>query len=244
MNKNCKKIIAWTNWTKDGILKEFPEVKHKVEVVYPGIPPQNVKKIKTQKIRLLFSSRSFYFKGGLYAIEIIDRMTKKYSNVEGIIVSDIPNEIIKKYEKNKNLQIYKMMPQKKLFYEIYPSIDIFVHPSFTDTFGFPFTEAMAFGIPVVTSSGHARPEIVTNGKTGFVVEVGTKDGPGEKFLHNLRGNEHVIEKFCEKVSYLIENKSIREKMGNAAYEEIKEGKFSFKERDEKLEKIYKEAFNN
>ncbi|PKM92361.1 MAG: hypothetical protein CVU81_00885 [Euryarchaeota archaeon HGW-Euryarchaeota-1] len=91
----CKKILAWTEWAKEGIVKEFPEIKDKVEVVYPGIPVQKIKKKEHKKINLLFVSRKFYFKGGLYVLEIMDKLTKKYNNVYGTIISDALKDIIK-----------------------------------------------------------------------------------------------------------------------------------------------------
>ncbi|MCH7850061.1 MAG: glycosyltransferase family 4 protein [Nanoarchaeota archaeon] len=241
MNDNCKKILAWTEWSKKGILKEFPEVKDKVELIYPGIPVQKMKKNKTDKVRLLFGSRAFYFKGGLYALEVIDRMTKKYDNVEGIIISDVPAKVVKKYSKNKKIKFHNLIPQKKFFKEIYPNTDILIYPSFTDTFGFHMTEAMSFGIPVVTASGTSRKEIVRNGKTGFVIESGIGESLPKGFLENLERYGKIIDRMCLKVSKLIEDKDLRERMSKAAYEEISIGRFSIKKMQEKLIKVYRES---
>jgi glycosyltransferase involved in cell wall biosynthesis len=41
----------------------------------------------------------------------------------------------------------------------YQAADVFVYPSFTETFGLPILEAMACGCPVVTSDRSAMPEI-------------------------------------------------------------------------------------
>jgi glycosyltransferase involved in cell wall biosynthesis len=237
-NKNCKKIMAWTKWAADGIIEEFPEIAEKVEIVYPGIPAPEFKKKKSDKIRMLFVSRRFYFKGGLYALEVMDRITKKYPNTEGIIVSDIPQEVLKKYSKNKRLKFIDLLPQKKLFEEVYPSTDILVYPSFTDTFGFALTEAMAFGIPIVTVGGHSRGEIVDDGKTGFVVN--TPKEFDSKDLDRLRFGE-VLNELEEKSSILVNDKKLRKSMSLAARKEIKRGKFSFKERDKKLKRIYSDA---
>lgn len=239
----CKKIVAWTNWVKKDILREFPEVKYKTTVVYPGIPPQkNINRKSRKKIRLLFASRRFYFKGGLFAVEVMDRLTKKYSNVKAMVVSDVPNEIICKYSKNKKIKFVGMIPQKELFEKIYPSADIFVYPSFTDTFGFPITEAMSFGLPVVSVRGYSRDEIIENGKTGFVIpspftEVITWDQ-----LKNL--HEKTVKDLCIKISKIIENTALREKMSKECIKLfINKGKFSIETRNKNLEKIYLEAIS-
>jgi glycosyltransferase involved in cell wall biosynthesis len=48
------------------------------------------------------------------------------------------------------------LDQTKLFYQ---AADVFVYPSFNETFGLPILEAMACGCPVVTSSISSMPEI-------------------------------------------------------------------------------------
>ena len=238
-NKNCKKIIAWTNWSYNGIVKEFPEIKNKVEIIYPGVPSQKFKKITSKKIRLLFVSRRFYFKGGLHALEVIDRLTKKHSNVEGIFISEVPEEILKKYSKNKKIKFYNMMPQEKLFKEIYPSTDILVYPSYTDTFGFALTEAMSFGIPIVTVGGHSRKEIVEQGKIGYVIEE--PKNFNLKYLEELNTLRKTIDEIEEKTERLIGNKKLRNKMAKEAIKEIKTGKFSIEKRNRKFIETYKQA---
>jgi len=242
MRNNCKKIIAWTKWSYDSIIKEFPEIKEKIEIVYPGIPAQKFKKQKSDRINLLFSSRRFYFKGGLHALEIINRLTKKYKKVYGIIVSDIPKEILEKYSRNKKIKFIGFIPKKDLFNKIYPTADIFVYPSYTDTFGFQLTEALSFGLPVISVGGQTRKEIIKDGKTGFVIDE--PKNLNVKSLENLRDYSSIINELEKKTELLIKNKKLREKMSKNALKEISKGKFSIKERNKKLKRIYEEALKN
>ena len=230
----CKKILAWTEWARDGIVKEFPEIKTKVEVVYPAIPERKFKKIKSNKIKLLFVSRRFYFKGGLYALEVMDRLTKKYDNVEGVIVSDVPEEVYKKYKGNKKIKFLGMMPQKKLFDKIYPSCDIFVYPSFTDTFGFAIIEAMSFGLPVVSVDGQSRGELIEDGVSGFVVDL----PKNFKFKLDEIENKKVLDRLERGVGELIKDKELKYRMGKKCIEVIRRGKFSTRGRNEKMVRIY------
>ena len=43
--------------------------------------------------------------------------------------------------------------------DFYRAADVFVYPSFNETFGLPILEAMACGCPVVTSQRSSMPEI-------------------------------------------------------------------------------------
>jgi glycosyltransferase involved in cell wall biosynthesis len=50
--------------------------------------------------------------------------------------------------------------------------DIFVLPSYSEGFSIATLEALAYGLPVVTTNVGALPEIITDGENGFIVEPG------------------------------------------------------------------------
>ena len=238
-SKYCKKILPWTKWAKNTIIDEFPEIKDKLEVVYPGLKAPKFKKKKHKGTNLLFVSRFFYSKGAYHALEVMDRLTKKYEDVKATLISQVPKKVKKEYSKNDKIKIYDLIPQEKLFQEIYPSADIFIYPGYIDSFGFPLTEAMSYQLPIIAADTNSRKEIVQNKKTGYVVncpnlKTFSRDKIGEK-------ENKVIEKMVNKASKLIENRNEREKMGKAGRKEITEGKFSIKNRNKKLKKIYREA---
>lgn len=242
MSKNCKKILAWTEWTKKEILKMFPEMKDKIEIITYAISLPKIKKKKRKEITLTFISRRFLFKGGLHAVEIIDRLTKKHANVYGIIVSDIPKEILNKYSANKKIQFFDILPYDKIMNKIFPETDIFVYPSYTDTFGFLMVEALSFGVPVITVGGQTRREIIEDRKTGFIIDE--PKNLNIKSLKNLKDYSDIINELEKKTELLIKNKNLREKMSKNAIKEIRNGKFSIMKRNKKLKRIYKEALEN
>lgn len=235
----CKKILAWTEWTKKEILKIFPEIENKIEVAYPAISVKGFKKKKDKKIRLLFVSRRFYFKGGLHALEVMDRLTKKYKNVKGLFISKIPEEIKNRYSKNKKIQFLEFIHREKLFSEIYPKTNVLIYPSYTDTFGFILLEALSFGIPVVTVGGQSRNDIVNDGKNGFVIKE--PERWGLKDLESLNSLKETIHNLEEKTEKLIKDKKLREKMSKNALKEFTKGRFSINQRNKKLERIYSQA---
>lgn len=233
LNKNCKKIMPWTEATKKEITRIFPEVFEKLEVVYPAVRVKIRARKKNKKITLIFSGRYFYSKGGLHALEAMDILTKKYSEVYAIFNSEVPKEVINKYSKNKKISFCGLIPQKKLF-ELYNQADILLYPGYTDSFGFAYLEAMSFGIPIITVDGFARKEIVEEGKTGFVIEK-------TPLINPKQPNEEIVSSIIEKASILIENRKILEEMSKKCVEEIKNGKFSIKERNKKMKRIYGDA---
>ena len=243
MRKNCKKIMPWTQATANEIIKEFSEIKEKVEVVYPAVPLLKIKKIKHEGINLLFVSRYFYGKGGPEVLEVFNYLTKKYDEVNGFIVSIVPKDILNNYSKNKKIKFFDLMPQKDLFTKFYPKGDIFVYPGYSDSFGFSLVEAMVFGLPIVTVDGFARREIISSGENGFIIprpKIFWEKGI-PKITKKERGQ--LIQNLIKKISLLIENKKLREKIGRKAFELVSKGKFSIKERNKKLRKIYEEALS-
>ena len=240
LNKNCKKIIAWTETSKKEIISQFPEIEKKVCIVSYAMPYKEKRKNKkNNKITLLYVSRYFYNKGGLHALEVFDILTKKYNNVEAIFISSTPKKIEKKFKNNEKIKFYDLMPHKKLIEEIFPKTDILIYPGYSDSFGFIFVEALAFGLPVVTVDGFARKNIIDEGKTGYVIKR------PKNLSIDKTGNveKEVIKQIAEKTSLLIENKILREKMSKNCIKTVKNGKFSLKERNKKLKKVYEDAIN-
>lgn len=240
LRKNCKKIITWTENTKKDILERFPEIEDKIEVVYPSTPVININKKKHKETNLFFVARYFYSKGGLHALEVIDRLTKKYSGVSGIIVSEVPKEIKNKYSKNKKIYFHPLMPQKDLFEKVYSIGDIFIYPGYSDSFGFAIQEVMSIGIPVVSVDISTRNEIISDKKNGFLIKTKKKQFDLVDLSNRIDSIEakKIISKMIEKTSFLIQNPNILKKFSKNAKEEMIFGKFSAERINKKLKKIY------
>lgn len=62
------------------------------------------------------------------------------------------------------------VPHQELF-EIYRRASVLVFPSLCEGFGMVITEAMANGLPVITTSSTAGPDLIESGKNGFIVPI-------------------------------------------------------------------------
>ena len=91
------------------------------------------------------------------------------------------------------------------------SLDIFLLSSEWEGFGYVIVEAMVKSKPVVAFNISSNPEIISNNKTGFLVEFGDING------------------FTAKTQELIENEPLRKTMGQAGKQSVKD-RFDIKDR--------------
>jgi glycosyltransferase involved in cell wall biosynthesis len=236
----CKKILPWTYAAANSVKEVIKDNKvlNKIEVLYPAIPVPKFKRKKSKNITLLFIGRYFYPKGGLFVLEAFKRLKQKYDVKCTFISLTIPEQLKLKY--GKFIKIYNSVSNDVLFKEIYPSSDIFVYPGFSDTFGFCLLEAMSFSIPIVSVDAFARREIIEDGENGFVIEK-----PENLNIYSIgKKEEKLIKNIVEKVSLLIEDSSLRKRMGGEGRKLVERESFSIKERNKKLKEIYEMAVKN
>jgi N-acetyl-alpha-D-glucosaminyl L-malate synthase BshA len=69
----------------------------------------------------------------------------------------------------------KFLGKQEGLVEILTSSDLFLIPSQSESFGLAALEAMACGLPVVSSSVGGLPELVKHNETGFIAEIGDVD---------------------------------------------------------------------
>lgn len=77
--------------------------------------------------------------------------------------------------------------------EILSVSDLFLLPSEKESFGLSALEAMAVGVPVISSNTGGIPEININGETGFLSEVGDTGAMAKNAISLLSNEEKLAE---------------------------------------------------
>jgi L-malate glycosyltransferase len=77
--------------------------------------------------------------------------------------------------------------------EVLSIADLFIMPSETESFGLAALEAMACEVPVIASNAGGIPELVVDGKTGFMCNVGDVDAMAEKAIYILSDEKRLKE---------------------------------------------------
>lgn len=162
---------------------------------------------RTGPVSLLFLSNKFPSKGVFVLLEAFRRLIADGAHATLTIAGgkgDVASE--EKYHtfiatNSLSEHIHYLGPhygedKNRLFEEA----DIFIHPTLNDAFPLVILEAMNYGLPVISTFEGAIPEIIENGKTGFLVPQGDAAA------------------LAERISALIHSPELRQKMGNAARE--------------------------
>lgn len=119
----------------------------------------------------------------------------------------------------------------ELLSTVYPQADIYVHFCRMETFGYSIIEAMSCGLPVVASNVRAIPEMVLDGKTGFLVNDFADDFNSQAWADKSY-NEGL-----EAISKLIEQPELRKQMGDAGLKHAQQN-FSLEKKRQTLEQEY------
>jgi colanic acid/amylovoran biosynthesis glycosyltransferase len=131
-------------------------------------------------VKLLSVARLVEKKGIVFGIQAISKVIKKFPNIEYVIIGDGPlkNELQNKIDHlqmNRNIKLMGWMNQGETF-AFMRQADIFLAPSVTsadgDQEGIPVVlmEAMAHGLPVISTHHSGIPELVVDHKTGLLVD--------------------------------------------------------------------------
>lgn len=68
---------------------------------------------------------------------------------------------------------------------VFAALDVFLAPSLWEGFGLVFLEAMALGVPIISTQVSAIPEVVIDGDTGWLVPPRDADAIAAALLHAL-----------------------------------------------------------
>ena len=243
---NCKKILPQSESAKMSLLEnvDCSGFEHKIETLYLAYHTTKFKRKDSDTVRISFIGKGFYEKGGNDLQEAFKILNKKYK-ISLKYKGDVPEN---KKLKLPNVRYLKNIPDPKKFYEeIFGDCDIYVQPTLFDSFGVSILEAMSTGLPIICTDDFTLPELVKEGYNGFLVKSYTHWYAHRHHLHRFwtklvpRQHPETVKELVEKMSILIEDKKLRKKMGRNSFKMVESGKFSIKERNKKLRKIYDEA---
>ncbi len=180
---------------------------------------------------ILFFGNIVQYKGPDILLKAFSLVKKGISNAKVKLVfvgrGDMQEELkdlAKKLDLEEHVKFVGYIEEdlKPLYFK---AADIFCLPSVTlaEAFGIVNLEAMACGIPVISTKLGGIPDIVNHGKNGLIIEPGN------------------IKALADALTYLLENEDVRKKMGECGKKMVVN--YSWKKIAEKTEKVYQDVLD-
>ena len=184
-------VVCVSKATKKSFLKTFPDNSEKIITIYNGIDinffKPKLENVDQQQKTLLFVGKLSKRKGADLLAPIMCRLGEEFT-----LICVSKSQKVQGYPPN--IRFQTNITQKELV-ERYSKAQILLFPSRLEGFGLAIAEAMACGLPVVASNCSAIPELIDNGKGGFLCPVGD------------------VNAFAEKINLLADSPKLRREMG-------------------------------
>ncbi|RJR22734.1 MAG: glycosyltransferase family 1 protein [Nitrospiraceae bacterium] len=234
-----KKIIAISEMVKRNIIDHYKVSPSDIEVIYNGVDlakfhPSNREKyrseirkkygVKDTDFVVLFMGSGFERKGVRYLIQAVESLAEP---VTVMIVGKGNARKIGSAEARKHGSKGRKSPLQNIIfcgpqkdnYKYYAAADVFVFPTMYEPFGNVHLEALASGLPVITTKNSGAAEIIKDGMQGFVIK-----------------EPEDIRAIAEKIGLLINNRELLSVMSNNARSLAEE--FTFEKHIGRIKELY------
>lgn len=244
------RITTVSNYIKQTVIRRFPEAEEKIRVVYSGVdleayPPvwskegkeirESVRKrlhLENRKV-ILFAGRLSRNKGAHMLIRAMPNVLKKHRDAALVITggkwfsdNGLNHYIYSLYRLAKplgNRVIFTNYIPTSDMPEWFLASDIFVCPSqWQEPLARVHYEAMAAGIPVITTNRGGNPEVILHGQNGLLIDA--YDQPSA---------------FTEAIDYVFSNPETADWIAKNGRKFV-ELNFQFSDVAERLESVYQE----
>jgi len=165
----ARKLVVWNEWGKRSLVNDYGSPPDKVSVIPPGIDLTMGVATKGDAkedgiVDILFVGGDFRRKGGETLLKAfrrhlaprceLDIVTRERVNLEGV-----PNARVH----------HGLGPNAPELRALYARADVFVFPTLADVLPLAIMEAMASGLPVITTDVGAIVEQIEDGVTGLLI---------------------------------------------------------------------------
>jgi len=229
MLRRAKYIICSSDFVRMDFLKKYTS---KSATITPGVdaeffaPDPEIHKQDTNVLFVANLERGQEYKGLKTLLDAMKILKKEFPTIKLTVAGD--GNLKSEYEayaaKNdlKSDVIFRGRLEGRELLKAYQKADVFALPTSNDSQPLVILEAMAVGLPVVSTCIGGIPTMIENGKEGFLIKPNSP-----QILAN-------------KLAELLRNPQLRERFSEAARERVVED-FSWQKRMEKYNEILEKA---
>jgi len=154
--------------------------------------------VEPGKFVLLLVGNDWRKKGLLTLLEVLDKL-KELPLLLLVAGKDDPYPYLRQIHERSLEGKVRFMPSRPDVEWYYAAADVYVGPSLEDTFAQPPAEAMACGLPVITSATNGTAEIITDGVDGLIIK-----------------DPNDAEELARKIRLLYDSSDLRQLLGDNA----------------------------
>ena len=214
--KQLHNVVTVSDCSRQDIARDFGLQPAGISLVYNGIDTEVFRPlpgVERNPLRLMATcSADAPLKGLRYLLKAYARLLRTYPQLELLLVSKPQpggktEKLVRRLGLADKVRFVNGISTEQMV-RYYAEAAVAVVPSVYEGFGLPAGEAMACGVPVVSTDGGALPEVV--GDAGFIVparnhraladaiDVLLRD-PQRREQLGREGRERILEKFCWQV---------------------------------------------
>ncbi|MEB2343029.1 MAG: glycosyltransferase family 4 protein [Flavobacteriia bacterium] len=234
---HCKGIIFTSQkameLNRDGLVANGVDPA-KMQVVYRAVEQHPAKSHDGRPFTILFAGNGFYRKGGVELLKAFLALERRDARLEIISrlevdwglcpLPDVQAWVERTVAGDPRITWHRDLPHRDVVGRMQLA-DLFVGATYLDPFNNTVLEAMGTGLPVIASDTGALPEVVVDGRNGWVLRMGGRSG------------DDIAEELAMRITQLMDDADLRRRMGEAS-QAIVRGKFTLHVRNAALAKIY------
>lgn len=201
---NCDKVLSPSQFLADemvryGLKRPISTLSNPIDV-NQFKPADNISLKEEIKKSFGLSKKSLVYMGRLGYEKSVDKVIesaaiciKKNPEIKLLVVGDGPertklNDLVKRLNVKQNVIFTGFLTGKRLIESLQAS-DVFLTASKTENMPLSILEAMAVGLPIIGADALGIPEIIEDGKNGFLVAPDDTEQMAEKTLKILSSEQ-------------------------------------------------------
>jgi glycosyltransferase involved in cell wall biosynthesis len=151
------------------------------------MPPEQSRAKEGSRFKVICVGAVAVHKGQIYLLEAWRKL--KRPNAELVLVGRMSNEMAPILRRYQGLFRHVPFVPNNQLWKHYSSSSVFVLASLQDGFAVVICEAMACGLPVITTVNTGSADVVSNGRDGFVVPIRSPEAIAERLELLYRDEE-------------------------------------------------------
>lgn len=229
--KDCLKVITISEFSKNELMRLWNIPPEKIEVIYCAVdecfhPIKKMKILEDTRKKYHLPQDFILYVGNKKPHKNIPLLMRAYANADikiPLVLSGNVNNDLSKLISELGIQKRVMFIGRRVddsdLPAVYNCATLFVYPSLYEGFGLPPLEAMACGVPVITSNTSSFPEVLGNA--------------------DIMVDPYNCDELANAICNVLDDSLLRDRMSKQGIEQAK--KFNWRESAFKTLRVYEEV---